>query len=160
MKFRWFRTCVIRAALFAVLWWVWLGHDAVSWIVGAPTVVACTVVSALLMPPLTLRVSFLYLLWFLPKMLWRALAGGYDVAGRLLGPELRIAPLMIRYPVGALNHGSALWWFLHSVSLLPGTLSAALEDDEAIIHILDNEDAARRDLDRLQSDILRLFRLA
>ncbi len=146
-----------RFTLLSALWWAWLGHDCASWIVGAPAIAVSTAVSLSLLPPLSIRISPVELVSVAPKMVWRALIGGIDVARRVLSPSISIEPSMLRYPLLSLPGNTARWCFLHCVSLLPGTLSVSLEGDEAIVHVLANQDRAHRELAKLESDIASIF---
>ena len=157
MKFYWVRAFLFRAGLLAATWWILLGHEPTAWLVGGPTVGLAALVSVWLLPPLTLKLSLVNLGLVLPKMLWRALAGGTDVAWRILMPSMRIAPTMLPYSLRSLQGDTARWCFLHSVSLLPGTLSTSLDGDDALIHVLANEDLALRELAKLEADISRVF---
>ena len=159
MKFYWIRAFLFRTGLLAGLWWTLLGDEPSAWIVGGPTVALATLVSLWLLPPFTLKLSLVNLGLVLPKMLGRALAGGIDVAWRILTPSMKVDPSMLQYSLHSLPGNTARWCFLHSVSLLPGTLSASLDGDNAIIHVLSNEDLAQRELAKLEADISRVFRI-
>lgn len=75
--------------------------------------------------------------------LWESFKGGIDVAYRALHPALLIDPLFNDYPV-SLSAGKPTTLLVSFVSLLPGTLSADLDEDRQclIVHALTAESLA------------------
>lgn len=71
-------------------------------------------------------------------------------------PGLRIAPARIHYDM-TLPDGLARVVFMNTVSLLPGTLSAAIEGDRLSVHVLDTHLDHAAELDRLERTIGRIF---
>ncbi len=148
---------ITRAAVLAALWWAWLGGEHLSWILGGPAVFVGAFVSLEQLPPLRERLSMIHLIILFPKLALRALLGGSDVASRVLSPHLNVSPTLMIYPI-TLERSVARWFFLHCVSLLPGTLSASVEGDEAVIHVLADEERAIRELHSLETDIARVLK--
>jgi multicomponent Na+:H+ antiporter subunit E len=128
------RTGWLRAALFALLWWVLTDGAMDSWLVGAPVVVFGTLVSVLLLPPFSW--SLTGIIRFIPFFLWRSLCGGADVARRALDPRLPISPGIYDYR-WRLPPGLPRVFMANTVSLLPGTLSAEMDEEYVHVHILD-----------------------
>jgi multicomponent Na+:H+ antiporter subunit E len=90
--------------------------------------------------PLRLAAFFLYFLRV-------SLLGGIDVAGRALKPRLPIQPHFERYDL-RVPEGQPRTLMLSLVSLVPGTLSANLEGDTLIAHVLaENASKTLRDLE-------------
>ncbi len=132
----WFRRVAQRAGIFALLWWILTEGDWASWGVGVPVLVASTYATFLLRSPNAWRWNLVGLARFLPVFVWFSLRGGLDVALRALHPHCPLAPGLLVYPL-RLRVGPARVFFANTVSLLPGTLSAELEDDRLTVHILE-----------------------
>lgn len=147
---------VVCTLVFAGLWWVLTDGDNTSWIVGAP-VIACIVAAIMLAgqvpsPRPRLRGWFR----FLPYFLWNSFLGAVDVARRVYSPQLILNPGFVNYPV-RLSTEPARVFFANTVSLLPGTLSAELRDDELVVHALDTNRSVARDLAVLEDKVAALF---
>jgi len=150
-----FGSILVRGALFAALWWVLTGADAASWLVGAPAVVAATWASLALAAPRR-ALSLRGVLRFLPYFLWASLAGGIDVARRVLRPRMPIEPGLCSYRM-RLRDPLARVVFVDTISLLPGTLSADLCGDQVRVHALDARAAVDPELERLERRVAALF---
>ena len=151
---------LLRAALFAFLWWVLTEGDSRSWLIGVPVVLAAAAATVALNPSSRWRLSLAGLAGFVPHFLWRSIVGSFDVAWRAFHPSLPISPALIRYPLGLPADGPARVFFAGVVNLLPGTLSAELHDDSMTIHLLNGESpSARADLRRLEQKVGALFGL-
>ena len=88
-----------------------------------------------------------------------SLRGGIDVARRVLSPRLDVAPGFLTYRT-RLSGPQARLLFVNSVSLLPGTLAADLQDDRLTIHALDSDAEFAEDLARLETAVARVYREA
>lgn len=159
-RFRFFdaRVWLIRTPLFAALWWVLAEGDGRAWGVGALSVIAAVAASAALWPPSRLRLSPPGLLVFLGYFLVQSLRGGVTVAALALRPRLRLHPQVrafaLRLPPGA---GRVL--LADTLSLLPGTVSAGLLDDELLLHVLDRDLVDDADVRAAEDRVARLFGL-
>ena len=145
-----------RLLLFAVLWLVIAGREPASWIIGVPSVVLATVYGARLAQPGRGGVSVAGVLVFIPYFLWQSLLGGVDVATRVLRPVMRIRPGYQQYRVG-LQSPNARVFFLDSISLLPGTLSADMRGGVIDVHALDAGVDLTPELADLERRVARLF---
>jgi multicomponent Na+:H+ antiporter subunit E len=96
------------------------------------------------------------MLRFVPYFLIESVRGGVDVASRVMRPRLRIAPGISTYDL-RLTSVNARVFFLDSVSLLPGTLSADLRGARLYVHALDINDDIDAALRRLEAQIADLF---
>jgi multicomponent Na+:H+ antiporter subunit E len=123
-----------------------------------PVLVASTYVSFLLRSPHAWRWNVVGLARFLPVFVWFSLRGGLDVAQRALHPHCPLAPELLVYPL-RLPVGPAQVFFANTVSLLPGTLSAELEDSRLTVHILDANLPILDTLGYLESLVSDLFGL-
>lgn len=96
------------------------------------------------------------LLAYLPHFLWRSLVGGLDVAGRVCHPRLPIDAAFLNHRC-RLQGETARAVFCDVVTLMPGTLAASLEGREALLHLLSDDAALRRQLAVEEDWVLRLF---
>lgn len=151
------RLLVIRAALFALLWWLLTEGQTDSWFFGIPVVILATVFSTVLAPPIPR--SIIGLLQFVPFFLSQSLRGGVDVAWRALHPSLPIAPILVDYPL-RLPDEQARVFLANTVSLLPGTLSVRLESNNLQLHVLDGNSDYRTELETLERLVAALFMLS
>jgi multicomponent Na+:H+ antiporter subunit E len=145
-----------RVLLFAGLWLVIAGSDPASWIIGVPAVLLATVYAARLAQTGRGGVSVAGALAFMPYFLWQSLLGGLDVAVRVLRPVMRIRPGFQQYRV-RLQNLNARVFFLDSISLLPGTLSADMRAGVIEVHALDASADLAPELADLERRVARLF---
>lgn len=136
-----------RVLSFSLLWLVLSGGEAGSWLVGAPMVATATWLSLRLWSAGP-AISLWGLARFCPWFARQSIAGAVDVALRALRPSMPLYPGLVsqrlRLPEGAPRVALA-----NVISMLPGTLSADLEDDEVTVHALD----ARQDLRAMILDL-------
>jgi len=78
---------------------------------------------------------------YLPWLLWEIAKSNVDVAFRVLRREMPIRPHVIRVPAGQRTDiGRVI--YANSITLTPGTVTMALEDDGFTVHALTDEAAA------------------
>ena len=147
-------TIVWRGVLFSLIWWVLTDGAAPSWWIGVPAVLLAVAASAALLPP-TPFVWYEFLR-FVPFFLLRSLLGGADVAWRAFHPGLPIAPDLIEYPM-RLPPGLPRVFMANTVSLLPGTLSAALDRNVLKVHVLDRRKGVLTELEAVEQSVARMF---
>jgi multicomponent Na+:H+ antiporter subunit E len=150
------RTGSVRAVLFAVMWWILTDGAVDSWLVGVPLVLFATLVSGILVPPFSW--SVIRIARFVPFFLWHSLSGGVDVARRALHPRLPISPRLFDHR-WRLPPGPQRVFMANTVSLLPGTLSAELDEEYLRVHVLDHTGAFAAELARIEVRVARLFGL-
>jgi multicomponent Na+:H+ antiporter subunit E len=121
----------VRASGFAVLWAILSGGE--GWSIGVPAIFIATAASPLLTP--ASRWSLPGLARFIPYFFWNSLRGGIDVAARALNPGLPIDPAVLRYEM-RLDSTVARVLMADTVTLLPGTLSADLQGNVLLVHVL------------------------
>jgi multicomponent Na+:H+ antiporter subunit E len=142
--------------LAALLWWVLVGGDSASWVVGVPVVAAAVWSAWRLRSDDAGRISLRGLLRFIPFFLWESIRGGVDVASRVLRPRMAIRPGFISYTT-ALHTPAGRLLFVNCISLLPGTLAADIADDELRVHTLDIEGDTGRELSRLERRVAAVY---
>ncbi|KPJ94041.1 MAG: hypothetical protein AMJ53_06085 [Gammaproteobacteria bacterium SG8_11] len=146
-----------RTLLLVALWWLLSKGDSLSWLVGLPAVTLAVVVSFKLTPPRPSRWRPLAVLRFIPFFMLESLRGGWDVSLRVFHPALPINPGILQYTT-RLPAGLPRMLLLNVTSLLPGTLSADLQDNQLTLHVLDRDASIAAELRRLESRIADLFR--
>lgn len=151
---------VAQCALLALLWFVLTGGAVSSWIVGLPTI-AGALVLARQVERLTLpwRLDPAGALRFVTYFVRESVRGGIDVAGRVSARRLHIAPGLVRYRWRLPADGPARPLFALSVCLLPGTLIAAMDEHEMLIHALDAKAPVAAELAALEQRVAGLFAL-
>jgi len=130
------RQSLLRFAIFSFLWYVLAGVNKASWLIGVPAVFFATVLSQILASSSSLNICFAGLLRFIPFFLYQSFHGGFDVMRRALSFQQLLDPSLIAYTT-LLPEGSARIFFVNTISLLPGTLSAELQGNQVMIHTLD-----------------------
>ncbi len=125
-----------RFAVFSFLWYVLAGYDKASWIIGIPAVLSAAALSLMLAPSCQYSISPIGALRFIPFFLRQSLHGGIDVMRRALSTHQLLDPGLVSYTT-LLPKGSARIFFVNTISLLPGTLSAELDGNRVTIHTLD-----------------------
>jgi len=144
------------AAGLAVIWLGLCGPSLESWYVGAPAVLVAAWTATRFPASLPHGLRWSGLLPFAFHFLRESVVGGWDVARRVLAPEMRIAPGHVTYRT-SLPPGPARHLMLSTTSLLPGTLSAGIEGDCIDVHAIDINDDPMADLRRLEQRVAGLF---
>jgi len=150
------RKWLLRLVLFSLVWWILTDGAMDSWPVGLPVVLVATLVSVMLMPPLSW--SLRGMLLFIPYFLWHSLRAGVDVARRAMHPQLPITPGLFDYRF-RLPPGLPRVFMANTVSLLPGTLSVELGEEFLRVHVLDETGAINEELNLLENRLADIFGL-
>jgi len=145
---------VFRSLMFLLIWWVLTDGSAASWGIGLPAVLLAVISSSALLPPVHL--SWLECIKFIPFFLRHSITGGLDVAWRAFHPRLPITPDLIEYPL-RLPEGLPSVLMVNIVNLLPGTLSAALDQGLMKVHILDSTNDVTGELTSVEEKVARVF---
>jgi multicomponent Na+:H+ antiporter subunit E len=155
----WLRHGTFRMFLFALLWWVLTDRAMTSWWFGAPTVALATITSLVLLPPADHTLRMVGLIRFIGFFVWYSLRGGIDVALRAFNPRLPLDPALIIFSP-RLKERAAQIVLVNMISLLPGTLSADLEDNRVRVHVLATGAEIGRSLQQVESVVAALFGIA
>lgn len=151
------RHAIYRAIPFAAVWWILTDGEPESWSIGLPTVFISAWISMSLTNQHPGRWRLLSAVRFIGFFAIASVRGGIDVARRAFHPRMPLHPDLIRYPF-KIENPSARILMANTISLLPGTLSVELHDDDIEVHILDNTQPFRAELERVESVIDALFR--
>lgn len=150
------RSIFLRTTIFAFFWWLLNRGDHASWIIGLPFIAAAVALSIVLAPPRALRWRPLHVIGFIPVFIWESIKGGVDVTLRVLRLNMPLYPIVINYNV-SLPDGLPRLLMLNVVSLLPGTLSADMHEDQLTLHILDKHTAFEVELQRIEKYIANMI---
>ncbi len=146
---------VLRASLFALLWWVLTEGRADGWGVGLIFVALAVAASLRWLPPGRARLSLPGLLRYAGFFVVQSVRGGLQVAALAVRPRLALAPAMIELPL-RLPPGPAVVLLTATLSLLPGTLSVRLEGTLRV-HALDARLPIEHEVRTAEAHIARLF---
>ncbi|RRS08181.1 hypothetical protein EAG18_13465 [Pseudoalteromonas sp. J010] len=100
--------------------------------------------------------SFIRLLCLLPYFLMNSFKGGVQTSCLAFRRKAVTTSGIVYYSV-RIPRGKVRLWFMHLISLLPGTLSACIEGDELAVHMLEVNAANIRDIQRCEEKIAFLF---
>lgn len=152
----------LRGLLFATLWFVLNQGDQSTWVFGLPVVIIATLLSLLLTPAGRWSFSPIGLMRFILYFLRESLLSSVDVAARVFQPQIPLQPGMVHYSL-RLSDPTALVIIANSTSLLPGTFSVDLVENEGvhtlIVHVLDINDETTAALIRLEEQVAGIFKL-
>jgi len=148
---------MLRLGTFLLIWWVLTKGMISSWWFGLPAVLLALITSITLVPPM--RLVWYECIKFVPFFLKNSLIGGIDVGWRAFHPQLPISPVLIEYPL-RLPPGPSQVFMANAVNLLPGTLSAALDDNTLKVHVLDSQKNFISELEEVEHHIARIFGLS
>jgi len=147
---------LLRMLVFALIWLVLTGFDAASWTFGGPMVLLSTGLSLLLAPSPLPLLSPAGACRFIPFFLRQSTLGGIDVLRRALSPRQLVNPGLVSYSTFLPPGGSRIF-FVNTISLLPGTLSADLQEDKILVHTIDKDLPIWANMQNLEWRIAALF---
>ena len=150
------RRSLVRFVVFSFLWYALAGSDTASWIIGVPAVLSVTALSLVLSSSLSLNINLPAVFHFIPFFLYQSFRGGFDVMRRALSFQQLLDPGLVSY-TSFLPEGSARIFFVNTISLLPGTLSAKLQGSQVTIHTLDRGLPIWANIQRLEYHVAALM---
>ncbi len=146
---------LIRILMFAVFWWI-LAEGVIfdAWF-AALAVFAVAMVSYRVFPAGEgWRFRLLPLLAFVPVFIRYSVAGGVDVSRRALRSDMSLDSGFLDYPLSC--GGRTPFLLAWVVSLLPGTVSIAVDGDIMRVHLLDRGMPVREQIRDLEARLSRL----
>ena len=146
-----------RIVIYTGTWWVLTAGAADSWPVGIPAISAAICIDFHLFRPENPRWSLVGLITFVLFFLKSSIYSGLDVVRRVFDPRLPLDPAMIEYPL-SLTSSAARNLFICTVSLLPGTLSTAIEGHKLVIHALDVGRPVEHELNMIENRVAAVFK--
>jgi multicomponent Na+:H+ antiporter subunit E len=148
-----------RLVFFCGIWFILSKADLSSWPFALPTILLSTLISMCLVGPGDDHLlKPVVLLRYLPLFVWKSIASGFDVMVRVLNPRLPIHPGLVRYPL-SFTHEGARVLLANCITMLPGTISAQLNDDHLIVHTLDTTLPVHATINRFERKIANIFGL-
>lgn len=136
---------VRRFVALYVIWLVLSGGRGEMLLPGAAGCLLVTAVSIGIWRGTGKRVRPVSAITYMPGFLWRSFKGGVDVAWRVMGPTLRIAPAFVSHDFREEDE-TAQVVFCDAISLMPGTLACGMDGPKAEIHLLADEPSLRQAL--------------
>lgn len=149
----------LRIFVFSTTWFTLTGSDISSWVMGVPAVLIASKLSAMLAPTSHHTISLSGVLRFIPFFLHQSFRGGIDVMRRALSSQQLLNPGLVSY-VTLLPEGSARIFFVNTISLLPGTLSAELHENRVTIHTLDRSMPIWANIQTLECHVAALMHIS
>jgi multicomponent Na+:H+ antiporter subunit E len=147
---------ISRIAILAFAWWVLAKGAYDSWQIGAPAIWVAIYLEYHLFRPQTNHWSLGGVITFALFFLKLSVTSGVDVVWRAYHPRLPLNPAMVDYPL-RLTSAAARNLFVCTVSLLPGTLSTKLGEDNLVIHVLDVGRPFMQELKRIEDRVAGVF---
>jgi multicomponent Na+:H+ antiporter subunit E len=145
-----------RLVIYSGTWWVLTKGAADAWPVGIPAVLAAICIDFNLFRPGNTRWSWGGLITFVLFFLKSSIYSGLDVVRRTYDPRLPLDPALVEYPL-SLTSTAARNLFICTVSLLPGTLSTALEGHKLVVHALDVGRPVEHELNIIENRVAAVF---
>ncbi len=152
------RRGAVRFLLYSLVWSTLTGFNPASWILGFPAVLLAVWISLMLSPDSGCSLSLGGACSFIPFFLKQSTLSGIDVMRRTLSPRLLVNPGLVSYST-YLPEGLARIFFVNTISLLPGTLSADLTGNRVTIHTIDRELPIWANIQNLELRIAVLLRV-
>jgi multicomponent Na+:H+ antiporter subunit E len=149
---------VIAAFLHVLLWMILAEGDLSSLVIGAPFIAAGAAV-ARLRPAGADRVRPTGAVRFAVVFLGKCCVAGVDVAKRAFGPRGAIRPGFVEHEF-SIPEGAPRTLLANVVSLLPGTMSAAVDGDVLRLHVLDTRLDVAREMAALEALVAGVFGVA
>ena len=149
-------TLGLAAAALALVWLA-LARGGPGWLAaGAVAVGAALWTLRATAPCGGARLRWTRLPAFLAFFVRHSLRGGFDVARRIVSPDMRLLPGLVTFDLTLPTEGTRVLLAL-VVSLMPGTLAARLEGNRLTLHALDLALPVEADARRIEREIARLF---
>ena len=153
------RSSAMWTLVLLAFWLILTAGDLASLIIAVPFIAM-----AILLRPVAenrseksgLLVNISGLLQFAWFFILESLRGGVDVSRRVLAAETRVDPVFYDYSMQLqIPHAQQL--FISSISLLPGTLCADMNNNQLRIHTLDQQMDTTQGIRRLESLVGKIF---
>lgn len=153
MKHAW----IARLPWWYGLWLVLAGGSPMDVVIGIPAAALATWVSLILLPPVGRRLSFLRVLRYAVRFIWRSVAGGVDVAWRVFQPRMPLHPGVVKV-APRLPAGPGRLLFRSLASLPPGSLACGVDAEGCLLfHCLDMREDMKGALLRAQDELANLW---
>lgn len=145
-----------RTVALIIVWFVVSEADVSSLVIGVPLAIIAAALSVALQPRTFTGFYLPGALRFVRFFAVQSVLGGIDVALRALGPDMRLKPAIVRYPL-RISGTLPRVFFTNTISMLPGTLSSRVTDDAIDVHVLDCSRPVIEDLALVEERVADLF---
>lgn len=149
---------MFRSSVPAAVWLALNGSDWSSWVIGAPACLLAALASQALGPKAAHLPKPSRIPGFFAYFVQASWHGGVDVAGRALARPDRLDARLARHHL-RLPPGPARSSFCFAISVLPGTLVAAIGPDTLEVHCIGTRGAPEAALGELEDRVAHLFDL-
>ena len=143
-------------ASLCVVWVLIAGADPATWVLGAPAIAIALAAIAVLPPAAAPAPRWGALARLVGFFLIETLRGAVDVGLRTLARE-PVTRARVELWHMRLNTPAARLILVHGISLIPGTLTARVEDDVLKVHVLDDRLPWREGIAALETRIAATF---
>ena len=152
------RRFVVKLLVLAVIWGMLTDWRLDAWVFGAPAILVGAAIILVLPNRAGWRLSLAGAAGFAVWFAVQSVRGAVDVSIRAFSPRMPLLPGFRRFPL-TLPGGAPLVMFVNCITLLPGTLSAEIEGDVLVVHMLDTRADLKAELSALEARIAALFAL-
>lgn len=150
------RRPLLPAVVLSLLWGLLTGWRGESWVFGAPAVLLGLYILTLLPQGQGWRLAPVAVVRFAGWFAVQAVLGAVDVARRALSPRMPLNPGFRSWRTG-LPEGTPRVVLANAVTLLPGTLSAEVEGQRLVVHLLDCRADLSAEIGQLETRIAAIF---
>lgn len=148
---------VFRAVCFGLAWWALTGDASKTWALGV-IVVALTVAASIYLMPPGGGVALRALPGFIAFFVQNSIRGGAQVALMAIRPRPALSPAMLEMTLRLPDETSRVF-LACTLNLLPGTLSAGLDGDRLVLHVLNRDMPIEAEVRSAEERIARLLRM-
>ncbi len=153
------KAIVARGGLLYLLWWIMTSGRSDAWLFGLVVVALAVAASLRLQPPRATAFSISGFLSFTVFFLTRSVKGGAQVAALALMPRMNLHPAIVELEL-RLPHEAERIFLVSILSLMPGTLSAGLDKNRLLLHVLDSRLPVEEEVMDAERRVARMFGMA
>lgn len=148
----------VKVAVLMALFVAWVGLGVEELVLGFVAAAVAATASRRLEVEAPAGLHPVGVVRFVPYFLRISFLGGIDVARRAFSPSKPLAPGFIDYRLGVEPDGAAAVFFAGVISLVPGTLCAALDGQGTVlVHVVDIDAGFEEELEQLESRVAAIF---
>jgi len=146
----------LRFAVLAAGWMIYVGELQLGdiWFVIL-FIAATTIISMYTIPPGQWVFRFMGVVRFIPFFFYMALLGGLDVSRRVFYRKVPVDPDFVTFDHGPNPQKTMILALV--ISLLPGTASTIINDDNIVVHVLDKNRPIAQEIQKLKVRINDMF---
>lgn len=147
---------LLRVVLLFAIWWTLAGGRPDSVVFGLIVVAIASAISLRVLPPGSQRISFSGSVRLFAYFLAKSVYAGVQVAWMSLKPHLDLRPAMVSVTL-RLPEEAQRSFLAGMLSLMPGTLSAGLDGNRLILHVLDHRLPVEPEVRSAEDQVARMF---